>query len=104
MPFPVFDAAGPLTGGKYNIAAIAAKMSSDAIFATQFGQMVIAANGDDPNAIAGLEQWYEPSDQELAEFNICESRRGPLKRCTDSALLLYCSVQSFAPQVLIPPQ
>lgn len=65
-------------------------------FPHNFKQIVIAANGGDPDAISCVESWFLPSDKELTDYGIPESQLASLRKCTDKSLLLYGTLDKVA--------
>lgn len=68
-------------------------------FAEFFATQLKLANMGDGKAIACVESYYEPTDDELANFGIHESQWGSMRRCTDSGLLVIVTARQTAPQI-----
>ena len=59
----------------------------DKTFAQFFVNLVKRAEGNDPAAIACVNSYLAPTDQELQNLDIPASDWGTMRKCTDSGLL-----------------
>lgn len=71
-------------------------MLRDRAFAQFFFELVKRAEGGDPEATDCLNSYLEPTDRELQNLGVPESRWGSLKKCTDSGLLVAVIAQQNA--------
>jgi hypothetical protein len=82
--------ANPNTGAKYNITTLKGALQDTTTgFAQFFAAQLKLANQGNPSAIACVDSYLEPSDQELENLGIHRSQWGPLRKCTDLGLLVH---------------
>ena len=86
-------------GPPKDLTALIRKIDEGGTFPSEFAQAVKDANNNNPEAIACVEAWLDPSEDELTKYGICASRRGGLSRCTDKTLMLYTKLLEKAPEV-----
>jgi hypothetical protein len=86
----------PKTGGKYTLTQLIWELKNTLGFATFFTIQLKLAFSGDPAAIACIDSYLEPTDQELANLGIPESEWGPLRKCTDSGFLVIVTANDQA--------
>ena len=90
----------PNPNGKYDLTQLLAKLEANQNdFAEFFATKLKLANLGDQNAIACVDSYFEPTDQELQDLGIPASQWGPMRKCTDSGLLVVAKAKEKAPQV-----
>lgn len=72
------------------------EMLRDRAFAQFFFELLKRAEAGDPAATACLNSYLEPTDRELQNLGVPESRWGSLRKCTDSGLLVAVIAQQNA--------
>jgi hypothetical protein len=69
---------------------------ADRAFARFFLDLLKRAEASDKDAIACVDSYLEPTDQDLQDLGIPASQWGSMRRCTDSGLLVLVSAQQNA--------
>lgn len=68
-------------------------------FAEDFAIQLLLANSGRRDAIARIESFFLPKEEELEKFGIHPSQWNSMKKCTDSGRLLLVTAEKYAPQV-----
>ena len=68
-------------------------------FAETFATRLKFGNLGDTNSIAWVDERFEPTEKELEAFGIPASQWGPMRKCTESGLLVLAKCLEKAPQV-----
>jgi hypothetical protein len=68
----------------------------DKVFARFFLDLLKRAEENEQDAIACVNSYLEPSEQELQDLGIPASQWGSLRRCTDSGLLVVVTAKQNA--------
>lgn len=80
-------------GKPYTLWQLVALLKRDKTFAQFFLDLVKKAQGNDPAAIACVNSYVAPTDQELQDLDIPTSEWDSMKRCTDSGTLAITQAQ-----------
>src|SRR4026208_1012740 len=83
----------------YTLWGLVGKLRDDSDFAAFFAAQLKAANEGGKAAIACVESYLDPTDQELENLGIHESQWGSLRKCTDVGLLVIVTAKQKAPQI-----
>lgn len=75
-------------GKPYSLGEVVALLETDKTFAKFFFELLKSAEGSDGGANDCLNQYLEPTDRELQNLGVPESRWSTLRKCTDSGLLV----------------
>ena len=88
--------ANPKTGGKYTLTELVWQLKHTQGFAAFFTIQLKLAFAGDEAAIACIDSYLEPTDQELGGLGIPESEWGALRKCTDSGFLVIVTANDEA--------
>jgi hypothetical protein len=80
-------------GKPYTLWQLVALLRSDKTFAQFFLDLSKRAQANDRAAIACVNSYVAPTDQELQDLEIPTSEWDTMKRCTDSGLLAIAQAQ-----------
>jgi hypothetical protein len=80
-------------GKPYTMRELVALLKTDKTFAQFFLDLSKRAEGNDLAALACVNSYLAPTDQELQDLGIAASQLGTMKRCTDSGLLAIATAQ-----------
>jgi hypothetical protein len=80
-------------GKPYTLWQLVALLKRDKTFAQFFLDLSKRAEGNDRAAIACVNSYVAPTDQELQDLGIATSEWGTMKRCTDSGLLAIAKAE-----------
>ena len=80
-------------GKPYTLWQLVALLKRDKTFAEFFLDLSKRAQENDSAAIACVDSYVAPTDQELQDLGIPTSEWGTMKRCTDSGLLAIAKAQ-----------
>jgi hypothetical protein len=81
-------------GKPYTLRQLVALLKRDKTFAQFFSDLAKKAQENDSAAIACVNSYVAPTDQELQDLGIPTSEWGTMKRCTDSGLLAIAQAQN----------
>ena len=76
------------TGVTYNVDTLSKELESNAEFATFFSGKVKEAIMGVAGAAACVDTYYIPTDKEMEDLGIPESKWPMMRKCTESGLLL----------------
>lgn len=85
----------PNPGKAYTLWGLIAQLQ-DRAFARFFLNLLKRAEENDPDAIACVNSYLAPTEQELQDLGIPASQIGNFRRCTDSGLLVIVTAQQSA--------
>jgi hypothetical protein len=91
----------PNPGRSFTLWTVVDMLEHQSDFAQFFFPKLKAALGNNPAAIACVDSYLAPTDQELIDLGIPMSQVGSHKRCTDSGLLVAVVAKKHA-QVRFP--
>jgi hypothetical protein len=80
-------------GKPYTLWQLVALLKRDKTFAQFFLDLSKRAQGNDPAAIACVNSYVAPTDQELQDLDIPTSEWETMRKCTDSGLLAIAKAQ-----------
>lgn len=80
-------------GKPYTLWQLVALLKRDKTFAQFFLDLAKKAQGNDPAAIACVNSYVAPTDQELQDLDIPTPEWDTMKRCTDSGTLAIAKAQ-----------
>ena len=80
-------------GKPYNLSELVALLKKDKTFAQFFSDLSKRAEENDPDAIACVNSYLAPTDQELQDLGRPASEWDTLRKCTDSGLLAITTAQ-----------
>lgn len=80
-------------GKPYTLWQFVALLKRDKTFAQFFLDLSKRAQGNDPAAIACVNSYVAPTDQELQDLGLPTSEWGAMRKCTDSGLLAIAKAQ-----------
>lgn len=83
-------------GKPYSLGEIVALLQTDKTFAQFFFELLKRAEAGHPDANDCLNSYLEPTDRELQDLGVPESRWSTLRKCTDSGLLVAVIAQQNA--------
>jgi hypothetical protein len=80
-------------GKPYTLWQLVALLKRDKTFAQFFLDLTKRAQDNDSAAIACVNSYVAPTDQELQDLGIAASEWGTMRKCTDSGLLAIAKAQ-----------
>ena len=80
-------------GKPYTLWQLVALLKRDKTFAQFFLDLAKKAQGNDPDAIACVNSYVAPTDQELQDLDIPTSEWDTMRKCTDSGFLALAKAQ-----------
>jgi hypothetical protein len=72
------------------------KLQGDKAFARFFLDLLKRAEGNEPGTVDCVDSYFAPTTPELEALGIPASEIPPLKKCTDSGLLVFVTAQQSA--------
>jgi hypothetical protein len=91
---PVVGGCPNPNGKSYSLREIVALLQTDKTFAQFFLDLSKRAEGNDLAAVACVNSYLAPTDQELQDLGIAASEWVNMRKCTDSGLLAIATAQN----------